>query len=325
MTPSEVAVTIRRGTAADEPAILDLLRDALGWRDARDPELFSWKHSNPAFGPSPFWVAVADEAVVGLRILMRWEFELGDRVVRAARAVDTATHSAFRRRGLFSRLATQALEELGAEGVEFVFNTPNQNSRPGYLRLGWEVVGRLPVAVRPTSLRAGLRIIRARVPAEQWSEASTAGVPAADVLNERDLVTGLLASRPRATRLRTRLSLEHLAWRYGPSFLGYRALADADGSGLAIFRVRRRGGAREAVLCDVLVPEDDHRLRRKMVRQVARAAGADYAIGMSPRAGADGLVLLPRQGPILTWRGLTSASMPRRREWQLTMGDIERL
>ena len=99
----------------------------------------------------------------GFRTLMRWEFLDGERVVRAVRAVDTATHPDYQGRSIFTRLTLHALDELVAEGVEFVFNTPNEQSRPGYLKMGWQVVGQLPTAVafhrwkRPTPMLPATR------------------------------------------------------------------------------------------------------------------------------------------------------------------------
>ena len=67
----------------------------------------------------------------------------------AVRAVDTATDPGWRRRGLFSELTRQLVEEVRRDGTAFVFNTPGASSRPGYLKLGWQEVGRLPLLVRP--------------------------------------------------------------------------------------------------------------------------------------------------------------------------------
>src|SRR5690242_5148995 len=154
-------------------------------RDGNDPRfemLYRWKHEHNAFGPSPAWVAVDGDRVAGIRVFMRWEFVVDGHVMRAVRAVDTATDPAYQGRGIFTRLTMHALEAVTAEGVDFVFNTPNDQSRPGYLKMGWEVVGKLPVMVRPCSLRGAAKIASARVPAERWSSASDAGDAAADVL-----------------------------------------------------------------------------------------------------------------------------------------------
>ena len=129
---------MRRADDSDRPSVLDLLAGSLGWdRDQKFAELFAWKHVRNPFGPSAAWVAVEHEAVVGFRTFLRWQFEHPDgRTRRAVRAVDAATSPAHRRQGIFRRLTLTAVDELIAEGVDFVFNTPNANSRPGYLRMG---------------------------------------------------------------------------------------------------------------------------------------------------------------------------------------------
>ena len=59
---------------------------------------------------------------------------------------------------MFSRLTRAALDALDGQ-VDLVFNTPNGKSGPGYLKLGWREVGRVPVAVR---VRRPLRLLTAR-------------------------------------------------------------------------------------------------------------------------------------------------------------------
>lgn len=321
------SLEIRRSTQEDLPAVLALLRHSLGWTDdARYDNLFAWKHRDNPFGVSPAWIALDGERIVGLRILMRWEFEHDRRVARALRAVDTATHPEYRGRGVFTDLTRRAIDELRSEDVAFVFNTPNEQSRPGYLKMGWRVVGRLPLVVRPRSTRALGRMMRARTPAERWSATSVAGMPASEVLAEHDAISRLLASRTRPLRMRTRATPEYLRWRYASPLLEYRAVVPPEGleTGLAIFRVRRRGRAREGALCEILLAEDDMHLRRDLVRRVVRAVDADYVIGIDARPiSPGGLVRLPRQGPVLTWRGLARTAPPMRRDWEIGLGDVE--
>ena len=71
-------------------------------------------------------MAVHDGEVVGFRTFLRWQFEHPDgRIRRAVRAVDTAPRPAFQGKGIFRRLTMTAVDELTADGVDFVFNTPN--------------------------------------------------------------------------------------------------------------------------------------------------------------------------------------------------------
>lgn len=318
-------LVIRRARDSDREAILELLRVSLGREvDDRYEALFAWKHAENAFGPSPAWVACDGDRLAGFRTLMRWEFRAGEGVARAVRAVDTATHPDYQGRGLFTRLTLQAIDELATEGVDFVFNTPNDQSRPGYLKMGWQVVGRLPTLVRPTRWRHVARIAQARVPADRWSTPSRAGEDASDVLADASAVGELLAARGPAVGMRTAVSQEYLRWRFGTPLLGYRAIVAGRGvaHGLALFRIRARGPAREAALVAVLTRAGDRRTESELVRAVARAADADYvlALGAGPFA-PGGFVRLPRTGPLLTWRSVVAEAPPAR--WDLTLGDIE--
>lgn len=318
-------LTVRRTNPEDREAVIDLLRVSLGREvDDRYEALFAWKHEENAFGPSPAWVASDGDRLVGFRTFMRWEFVDRDRVIRAVRAVDTATHPDYQGRGIFKRLTLHALDELRAEGVDFVFNTPNDQSRPGYLKMGWQTIGQLPTLVRATPWWKAGAIAKARVPAERWSTPSSAGIAAVHVLGDTQGVEALLANRAGGDGLATRLSAEFLRWRFGTPLLGYRAVVADRGieHGAALFRVRRRGPAREAALVAVLTRAGDRRTATRLVRSVARVADADYllALGRGP-IWSGGLVRLPRTGPVLAWRSVCASVPPA--EWNLTLGDIE--
>lgn len=316
---------------------------ALGWSDdERFAPYYRWKHAENPFGASPAWVAVADGRVVGFRAFLRWELERDGQVVRVVRAVDTATDPTMQRQGIFSRLTGHALEAMAEAGVAFVYNTPNAKSRPGYLKLGWVDVGRVPVAVRPLSLRSMGRIARSALGArgpvrarpsdqgnarvERWSLPSRAGVAAVDLLADKDGVAGLLASQPGSgDRLRTRRSPEFLAWRYGFGPLQYRAVPAGSGAadGFVIVRVRHRGEAVEAAVCEVLVPGADRVLARRALARAARAVDADYLLMAGPGAVVAGFVPVPGQGLALVWRSVTETVAPPLRSWALGLGDIE--
>jgi GNAT superfamily N-acetyltransferase len=320
---------VRPYRTEDRAAVLDLLSASLGWvPDDVFDAYFAWKHEENPLGASAGWVALTGGRVVGLRTFLRWRFtDVDGRDTPAVRAVDTATHPDFQGRGVFRRLTLHALEELAREGVAFVFNTPNDQSRPGYLRMGWQVVGRLPTAVRPTSFAALGRMARARVPAERWSLPSDVGWPAVEAVT-LPATAELLGTVAPPGGLRTHRSVEHLLWRYGFSPLRYRALAldDDPAQGLAVFRTRRRGASIETALCEVTVPDGDRRAARELERIVAHHSGGDHVIRLGgPAADRAGYVRLPRQGPLLVWRDVTGGgrTAPGVGRWDLTLGDIE--
>ena len=254
---------------------------------------------------------------MAFRALMRWEFVRGGKVLRAVRAVDTATDPDYQGRGLFRVLTMHGLESVRAEGVDFVFNTPNDQSRPGYLKMGWREVGRLPAAVRFTGPKGAFDALRSRVPADRWSTELKVGVPVLDWLESGG--PGDRVPAPTDVReIRTNVDDEFLAWRFGGPLLAYRAVDVGDSA--LIVRARRRGPSRElVVVAEFGVPGATQRLAAR----VATDAGCSYAIRLGQPNPMAGFVGLPGGGPILTWRVVNTDGLPPLGNWSLTMGDVE--
>ncbi|WP_020378555.1 GNAT family N-acetyltransferase [Candidatus Microthrix parvicella] len=333
-TPKDAPIDLRlrRATADDRPAIIELCRQSLGWK-AGDPNeaFFEWKHDHNPFGPSPTWVAEDDNGtLVGLRTFLRWRFRRPDgTTINAVRAVDTATHPDWQGRGIFSRLTLGALDDLRDDGVDCVFNTPNDKSRPGYLKMGWHEVGKVPVSVRLTGLRSIPKLAGARTAAAMWSDESSVGLPADEVLADRDGVEALLTRIGNGSRISTDRTPEFLHWRYRFAALRYRAVSLGRGveDGLVVFRVRRRGTATEATICEVLVPKGTS---TRTAWKALKGSGVDYLLKGSATQGrlhlADarqGFVPVPALGPILTWRPVAHPMVPTLDQLALGLGDIE--
>ena len=325
-------VSVRPFIRTDLPRVLELLNAALGGGPAgrRPPEFFEWKHLQNPFGPSLLLVAEQDNQLIGLRAFMRWRFVTGGRSINAVRAVDTATHPNHQGKGAFSRLTRTALETLGDE-VDLVFNTPNGKSGPGYLKMGWREVGRVPVAIR---VRHPLRLLAggcARIRPEPPARAELA----ARVLERTASVAGLLEREPVPAGLATARGLDYMRWRYGAApLLGYRAVTEErDGRlvGLAVFRVRRRGRHWESTVTELLAGDDGSTARR-LLRGVVRAAPVDHLTmhvparsplaraaltsGFLPAPAGVRLVVNPLGGGI----GPDPADLG---SWSLSLGDIE--
>jgi GNAT superfamily N-acetyltransferase len=319
------ALRSRLATDADLPAVLELLRLSMGRdHDDRFSSLFRWKHLENPFGRSPMWVACDEDRIVGLRTLMRWEFEHDGEPVRCVRAVDTATHPDYQGRGIFKQLTLAALPELERDGVQFVFNTPNTQSRPGYLKMGWNEIGRAAACVRPLSVRGAVRLARNRVPAAHWSEATSFGHPVAEVVADPGFAALLAAREPAPGRFRTRVDDSFVAWRYGTALLGYRAVIAPDGvdRGTAFVRRRRRGTSRELVLAMLLTPAGSPSARRELVREVVRQAKseADYVLGVGA---IPGCVRVRSFGPIMTTRDVSVHAPREVGAFQVELGDLE--
>lgn len=304
---------IRPALPEDEAAILALMSASLGNGMPRDPAFWRWKHVlNPA-GASLVRVIEDDEGLLGLRAMMRWTFTIGGQTVRAVRPVDTATHPRAQRRGLFTRLTTHLLDELAADGVSLVFNTPNEKSRPGYLKLGWRSVGELTVWVRPGG-RFTLRGGSGRGP---W----------------RDLPEPPRIDDPRAHTTRDAI---YLRWRYGLApTLGYGVAQD--GANAVVFRTRDRQGRPELTVTELITGADPASIARcaRILRRVVREGPESHALAMAaPRTreaavlALAGFVPLPGRGPHLVVREVPGGTpipdgLLRPSGWRLQVGDLE--
>ena len=315
MTNGEI--TIRRADRADLPAAIAVAARALGWQpDDPNEDFFRWKHLDNPAGPSPMWVAVDGDTICGFRAMLRWNFNGSDHVLHALRAVDTATDPDHQRLGIFKKLTLAAITELTSAGADFVFNTPNDKSRPGYLKMGWTEAGRLPVRFSPTGPVAITRLARARTAANKWSEPIAAGEPVESCPTD---LAGLVESLPAADGISTVRDADHFTWRYGFGPLHYRVIRTNDAA--AIVRVRRRGAAREAVLAEVLSP--DSKATAMLIRKVRRALRVDYLITLdcAPHP-SRWWPTLPGVGPHLTLRSLAT-SPPSSEQFRFSLGDIE--
>lgn len=184
---------------------------------ARDVDYWSWKHEQNPFGRSLLLLADCDGRLVGLRAFMRWRLRVGEKQFVVAKPVDSVTDPGFQRRGIFTRLTSRACEIARAEGVRFLFNTPNGNSVPGYLKLGWSELKSLPLYIKP------LRLISAAYRAARWRY-GVKRIPAAEDFfrNEPTAADSLFASEGLAALLQARgadrfatdCSAAFFRWRY---------------------------------------------------------------------------------------------------------------
>lgn len=334
---------IRPAREEDEGPILDLMRLSLGEGAVpRSRAYWRWKHEENPFGPSPCLLAVSGDQLVGLRVFMRWTWHLDGRPISSVRAVDTATHPEWRGRGIFTRLTKALLSRVEEEGVSFVFNTPNEKSRPGYLKMGWEDVGRVSLWVRPMRPLRLLRGLRSTdsVAFPGMDEDRGAGRSVRDFGGEPGVEEFLAAAGAPAHRLATPRTMAYLQWRYQDiPGMRYRAVWRVDGpvGACLVFRLRSRGTARELRLCEFLVGPGraSARIARGLVGELVRDSDADFATVMTVTGGRTGPLLaalgflpVPRMGPILTARLLDSGRSAgldptRRSAWHTSIGDLE--
>lgn len=345
---------INRTYQADDAApVLQLLQASMGpdSHGARQ-SVWEWKHLRNPFGPSFIRIACGEgDQVIGLRALLQWQFRMAGRTFRAVRAVDTATHPDFRRLGIFSALTQSAIEDVKEDGVDFIFNTPNQYSMPGYLRMGWQAVGVAQPVVRvlnPCRFAIGMARHSTRFrntevypedafikrPVCRFAEllASDQAVEAVDELLVRsDRITASTDS------VATSRSVDFLRWRYAEHpYINYYVATVENGSrldALAIFRINTRFGLREIVMAELFMAERDMELGKQIMREMKTQLRADYVVAYF-REGSfqrralrhSGFRAVPRGGIAVTARYLDK-DLPfdpfQLHSWEFSLGDLE--
>jgi GNAT superfamily N-acetyltransferase len=331
---------VRPGTDADIPEVVELMRLALGeGKIPRTREFWTWKHRQNPFGASPMWLATAGEALVGVRLFMRWSwaFRGGANRLDAVRAVDTATHPEWQGKGIFKRLTLGLVEQLTLDGTAFVFNTPNQKSRPGYLKMGWQQVGRLSLWVKPCRPLRALSSLITRSRAAQDDAVETDQAQERALLREVERSELLARAARRVSGYATPLSGDYFDWRYlrCPA-ASYRIMSTDARRALLVVRSRTRMGLRELTVTDLVVESSLQGVRAGLdsVRAAIARDRPDYMVAALRSDGTEAAVLAaagfvpaPRLGPILTVRplaGSPAAPNPTKGgSFSASIGDLE--
>lgn len=324
---------IRPALFADIRSIVDLLRISLGESlTPKSENYWRWKHIDNPFGPSPVLLAIENSELVGIRAFMRWTWAANDRIIQSVRAVDTATHPAFQGKGIFSKLTLNLLDTCRKDGIDIVFNTPNEKSRPGYLKMGWAEAGRLPVKIRvlrPLSIASSIIHNRKTTAVYRTSNEETNYF-----LNHPGLRRLLELNAQNASAYQTMYSAEFLRWRYSHVPVAeYRIGAignDAEIRGLFVYRLKSSRYGIEFRLADIFACDAISRkeLAPAIIRR-AKLERADYITqdALTIPVLSDPFCVKTVEGsPMVTVRDI---SAPKANEfigfknWAPSLGDLE--
>lgn len=174
------AYTIRWCQPDDVEAFLDLYVDVFDrWQPSR--AWFDWKYSaNPYTDELPIIVAENDGDLVGARPFFALPMAVAGTEQLALQPADTMVHPEHRGEGLFTRMTERAIDYYTEREPAFFFNFPNDQSLPGYRKLGWETVGELTQYYRIGNPEA---VLSDRSGAEAYRKAGQLAGPIVDAYN----------------------------------------------------------------------------------------------------------------------------------------------
>lgn len=306
---------IRQAQQEDIPAIVELLKLSLGESLMQKSSLFwKWKHLENPFGKSPVLVLEEEGNLIGVRAFLLWKYQLEGQQILAGRAVDTAIHPSFQGKGLFTKLTKKLLEQVQKENVQFIFNSPNKQSLPGYLKMAWETWGRLPLKVQ-----LNLFAKKGQVPEKQdWR--------LLDSLIER-----LEQQNEAHSTINTHLVSGFIQWRYeNCPVVDYHWISDQS-TYLLIYRLKRGRFGIEFRIVDFFKTAVFSKMEKAQLNQrlkiKVKEVGAIFTSYSGLQANNSPLDLggIPtlKQGPLVTLRNLNYKSSPLDLPWSWSLGDLE--
>ena len=312
---------IREAVPSDIPEIVQVLKMSLGDHLPLSEEIWNFKHVINPFGPSIVLIAEEDQKIIGVRAFMKWKLSHSNKTeISTYRAVDTATHPAYRGKGIFKKLTLEAIEVATEERGDFIFNCPNDMSRPGYLKMGWEQTGKINVGIKP-SLWSFWKF---------WSDQEKFNFESNVEEQELEVLCDQWNSKLRKQGLLfTPKSSNYLKWRYENNPLKDYLVHAAPDFYLSA-SIEKRKGIKELRIteCIFLETKTDIKQIKKVIRRWRLKFGVQ-AVSFSPKLlDLGNLAIKGEFGPILTVRDLNLQNSEKinyydLNKWNYSLGDVE--
>lgn len=308
----------------DLSEIIDLLKSSLGEGLLPKSEAyFLWKHYHNPFGYSKILLARENGKIIGIRAFMRWKWISSSQEVDVVRAVDTATDPAFQGKGIFKKLTLMAVEECRLENTAFVFNTPNNISIQGYLKMGWFTNGKMPMLI-------GLGSLMPKFFNQDYLTKKNAQYDTAIAFSS---LTDSWKIKPSSEFFHTPIDKRYLQWRYNDCpIVKYGAVIEPGKFGI-VFRLKKLNRFIELRICEIWTEQENTNsfAEKSLKKLISDIKPAIVTCALSPLY-AGGKKKLPglwgpfKKGPIITLRPLAMEKLNNFEgysNWRPSMGSME--
>lgn len=307
---------IREANDSDIPEILDVLKASLGEVSSKKTQdIWRFKHVENPFGKSLVLIAEENDAIIGVRAFMRWKWQQGGNIFSAFRAVDTATHPNYQGKGVFKKLTLKALE-LGKErGDHFVFNTPNQQSKPGYLKMGWKEIDKLNTQIIP-------------VFPFSWNSNSVQQYPQNTPNLNLKLLSMWNSKLEEFLNLYTPKTKDYLEWRYINNPLQEYSIESNEQYFIAAY-VKQHKKIKELRISELILVDPEYKkICKSLIKKWAKEYGVHFISLNDPlKHSIFKLKVSGKFGPVLTFKNLESGEIDSKiyniENWDYSLGDLE--
>lgn len=341
--------------------VLALERLVYGPSDVGERPYYDWLYrANPAGDAIAFYAATGDPAVPsgGHYIVIPVRMTVRGDDVAGSLSLNTLTHPAYRRQGVFVTLAERVFAECVRRGIGLTYGFPNPNSLPGFVGpLRFADIGRVPLLVAPLDpgaiapegataarrllVRSGARAaaVLAALARVRWAPSQTRVTEETGVSDAWNALWARVRGKYPVMVTRDQA---YIAWRFGACptrrYRLWVAWANGDPIGFVATRVGTILGMRAGLVVDLLVAPGRRNdagaaLVAAAIREF-RAAGVALATALVPRR-TEEHAALRRAGFLPCPRALEpqpfpvilrshGAAVPAAIDaWFLTMGDYD--
>jgi GNAT superfamily N-acetyltransferase len=316
-------LVIKEARREDIEAIISLQKLSLGeGLIPRSEEFWTWKHIENPFGASPVLLAWNNNQLVALRAFMTWQWKYGNNTYQALRAVDTATHPDWQGKGLFKKLTLALLDKQIILGKDFVFNTPNKQSLPGYLKMGWREFCQPDMNISFGSIRGFINPKSTKEPIKVEWDLQNLDWDALDKWLSAQTILGV----------HTPKNSLYLRWRYLqiPEFNYFGSFTEKNGGALLIGRIKMTSKIPELRITELIGSNTAYMKEElsKMIKYFSPAFVSNMS-GFDPKKldfmKNNGFIKIPNLGPKVVLREINNlpSELLIKDNWTWTTGDME--
>ena len=272
MKPEDII--IRTANSQDREGVLTLLNQVFQKQQRtsdnnRDSAFWEWKYENNPFGRAVLHLGEYKGEILATATFWPWKLQINNIKYHFFQPCDTVVSEKARGKGLFKRINMARIDYARNVGADAIFNFPNENSLPGYLKMGWYFLGKVKWMVRvlrPLTVTSGML---------RNKQSEKLSVPNHLRINSEKVNTLDLEGDIQSGFLHTAVTRDYLKWRYvnhptrSYGIIMFRM--EDSVTGAAVFTLSKRHKMKEMVITELLGKvEYTSQLMKKVIREAKK-------------------------------------------------------
>ncbi len=286
--------SIRLYREGDEEQILQLREVASSGK--KDLQWWRWLYRDSPGGLAIIVLAEANGRIIGQHAAVFLDIKVGNQIIRGYRGLELMVHPDYRRQGIFIEITKVMEKELTASGRILNCSTPNNRSRPGFLKhLNYLEICRLAAPRRVIDwgvilkTRYGIPVLAGRGLGLAWEHlvhrtapARTTGIEVEQVTSFDERIDKFWEKASRTREIMIAKDRQYLNWRYvtkpGNKYRILIARQQDEITGFIVFHLEGQNPSRGVIIDLLTVPGADAATEALVNNAVARMKAEGAAI-----------------------------------------------